>query len=222
MINALEVNTEALNSLEFLLVKDGKIIPVPANELKRFSQNNISVFCLKHGIYQLPTTELIEWLQKETHEQRKVENNVIEIGSGNGCIGRNIPVPMFDNHLQNTPEIKAIYEKFKQPTITYGKDVKNMTANEAIDKFLPHTVIGCWVTQYGAHHSVVDSNPFGVKELDFQGKIKRYIVVGNENVHSKKLILDKVPYTIFKPSWLVTRSMQPEANVIYDFDFSKT
>jgi hypothetical protein len=214
MVNALQINKEKIAELEEILIKNNQIIPVSSSILLKFEQNDISTFCWKHGIYQLPTTELIEWLQEQTMAQ-----NAIEIGSGNGCIGRNIPVPMYDNHIQERLDIKLMYASMNQPTIKYGKDVQNMAANDAVNSLRPHTVIGCWVTQYGADASIVDSNPFGVKEFDFVGKIKRYIVVGNENVHGKKLIRNSIPHKIIKPNWLVSRSMQPQANCIYDFKF---
>lgn len=219
MINAIKIEESAIKELENLLIDEqGRIKPISAKELKKFSQDDISGFCHRHAIYQLPILELLDWLREQTNDERAIQGNVIEIGSGNGCIGRNIPALMFDNFMQQEPAVKEYYELLKQPVITYGSDVRRMTANDAIDAFKPAVVIGCWVTQKW-YPGCKDGNVLGVNEMDFKGKVKKYIVVGNEMVHGKKKILEHIPYKTYKFDWLLSRSVYPQKNIIYEFNF---
>jgi hypothetical protein len=216
------VNPDAVAELRELLIDDkGLIRPVDANLLKKFNQVDISTFCLIHGIYQVPTTQLIEWLREEIKIAGQLLD-VIEIGAGNGCIGRNIPVIMTDSYIQENPMVKEMYATMGQPVVTYSTDVLKIDGNKAVAAFSPSIVIGCWITQFGSTANITDSNPFGVDEIEFQGCINRYIMVGNELTHGQKRIIKEIPHRVLKFDWLYSRSLDFERNVIYDFDFSKT
>ena len=78
-----------IKPLEDLMLRDGKIIAVPFNSLNKFPQEQISLFCHKHALYQIPTTELIDFIKNEIGCAQ-----VIEIGSGNGCMGRSLGIKM--------------------------------------------------------------------------------------------------------------------------------
>ena len=174
----------------------------------------MSLVCHKHGIYQLPTWELIKFLKDQIGE-----GPAIEIGSGNGCIGRLLGIPTTDNKMQELPEIKALYEIMKQPTVTYGKDVEHLDGLEAIRKYKPKVVLGCWVTQKWKE-GMADGNALGVDEaLIFEEEsVEKYIFVGNEKTHASKEILDMFPVRKFKHKTLLSRSMDREKNIIYIFN----
>lgn len=115
--------------MDSLLIKENKIIPIPYSEIKKFPQNEISSFCVRNALYQLPITELIDFLKSEISS-----GLTIEIGAGNGCFGRALGIKMADNFMQTFPDVKALYESMMQPTINYGEDVENISGNDAVRK----------------------------------------------------------------------------------------
>jgi hypothetical protein len=209
-INALP-NTD-ITELEKILVTNGKINNLPFDTLNAFTQEQLSVFCHKYAIYQLPTQELIQFISKQIDGQP-----ALEIGSGNGCIGRSLGIRMADNKMQNLPEIKFHYDMLRQPTITYGEDVEELDGIEAIKKYRPKVVVACWVTQKWKE-GMEDGNMLGVEEeLIFENGVEKYIHVGNEKTHASKVILDKFPVRKFKHKTILSRSMAREQNIIYIF-----
>lgn len=199
-----------------------QIRPVPFKEISSFSQNDITVFCFAMGIYQLPTTELIDWLREEMGDPA----TVIEVGAGNGCIGRALGIKMYDNMHQDTEEMEMLYALQGQPTVSYGKDVIKMNGNKAVSGFRPKTVISCWVTQKfqqgdDTRKVKIGSSMYGVNELDYIGKIDKYIHCGNWNVHHDKRILSKVFFREYKFPWLISRSQSRDKNCIHVFKFTR-
>ena len=201
-----------IKELETLLIRDGKINCLPYSKLSNFSQEQITNFCHKHAIYQLPTQELIDFINKHIGGLP-----AIEIGSGNGCIGRALGIKMTDNKMQNLPEIKLHYAMFQQPTITYGEDVEEIDGIEAVKKYHPKVVVACWVTQK-YREGEPDGNYLGVdEELLFEYGVEKYILVGNEKTHASKRILDIFPVRKFKHNTIISRSMDKDKNIVYIF-----
>jgi hypothetical protein len=188
---------------KLLLDPDGLIITAPYEVIMSFGRDTILYFCLVHGIYCLPTSELIEFLASQ------IVGNAIEIGCGNGAIGRLLHIPITDSCLQERPEMKMYYNSLDQPVIQYPKDVIRLSADFAVSKFKPDTVIAAYVTHKwdGKTGSV-----FGVVEGKIVSAGTRYIFVGNDNIHSEKPILKHAHQTLRFP-WLITRS-EPEKNFI--------
>ena len=199
-----------ISELESLLIRDGKIEAAPYSELNRFSQNELSLFCHKHGVYQLPTNELIDFIRKEIGERGS-----IEIGSGNGCIGRSLGIRMTDNKMQDLPHIKRYYEAMRQPTIRYGEDVEHLDAIGAVKKYRPEVVIGCWVTHL-FKEGMETGNAMGIEEeMLFELGVKKYIHIGNELTHRHKPILAIYDCKRIQNEWLLSRSASRENNIIY-------
>ena len=201
-----------ISELESILLTDGKINNLPFEVLNRFSQDQLSLFCHKHAIYQLPTQELIKFLKDQIAGEP-----AIEIGSGNGCIGRFLDIPRTDNKMQELPEIKTYYSLMRQPVITYGNDVELIDGIEAIKKYKPKVVIACWVTQKWKE-GMTEGNALGVDEtLIFDESVEKYIFVGNEKTHGSKEILGMFPVKKFKHKTILSRSMERDKNIIYIF-----
>jgi len=202
-----------LSGIENLLIKDGKYIPVPSSSLNQFSIEQIMIFAHKHALYQFPTLELIEWLKLFIGN-----SNAIEIGAGNGCIGRSLEIPLTDNRMQEWDSIKLYYNAIHQPTITYGSDVETLPALEAIQKYTPDIVVACWVTQLKKPYTK-NGNMHGIDELKLLEMVDTYILVGNHNIHSGKEIFTNVPTShtlrIYEFDWLVSRQSEQEKNRIY-------
>lgn len=201
-----------ISYLEKILLHKGAMVPVPFDAIKDVPQNDISLFCHKHAIYQVVTTELVALLKQEINGY-----SAIEIGAGNGCLGRALKIPITDNCMQEWKEIQILYESLKQPVIKYPKDIIRLDAHKAIAQYKPEIIVGAWVTQkYKAGFS--DGNLHGIEEDLFKGKANKYLFVGNEHTHGTKEILRKFSYRKFKFDWLVSRSMQKDKNVIYIFN----
>lgn len=207
-----------LTELEKLVIKNDLIIPVSYKELKQFTQEQISMFCHVHAIYQFPTTELIEFLKQEIPD---LESS-IEIGAGNGHIGRNVGIKMFDSKLQDEPLMKVHYGSLKIPTIKYGKDIIKMDGIAAVMAYKPKTVLGCWITgKIPGGVSISDIE--GIDEVRmFKHGVTKYVHVGNLNTHRlKPTILEflgaKLNFKQIQAPWLITRSMSYKQNIIQIF-----
>lgn len=197
---------------EMLLDKDGNLKVLPYSELENVDQEHISVFCVKHGFYSLPTRELIDFLETEITGKK---DKTIEICSGNGVISRELGIVGVDNFMQEAEDIKAIYEAGKQKTVTYGKHVMKFEATEGVKRYKPEIVVGAFCThRYIPTEHWRGGNMFGVNEKQILSKVKKYIHIGNRKVHDKKPIL-KLPHREIKEPWILSRSQHKNDNVIW-------
>ena len=179
-------------------------------DLKEIPQMDIIQFCHENGFYCFPNKELIDFLRNEIVN----ENRVIEIGSGNGVIAKALNIKATDSKLQEIPEIKKWYNDNDQPIIKYGKNVEKIDALKAISTFGSRYVIGSWIThKYKQTKPLNEGNEFGVDEHKILNRVKKYIFVGNEEVHKLKLILD-IPHKTIKEKWIMSRSWY-DKNIIW-------
>lgn len=204
---------EDITSLENILLDNyGQLRVVPYQNIQNFSQNQVSLFCLKHAVYQIITQELVDFLKKEIKGFLS-----IEIGSGNGCLAKALGIPATDNFLQERKEIKRIYHNAGQPTIRYGSEVKKQDALTAIKLHKANCAVGSWVT-HKYKPRLQDGNKFGVDEMILAKKLEKYIFIGNSETHKNKELLRFCSPAAIKREWLVSRSMRRENNVIWIFD----
>lgn len=210
------VQVEDISALESVLLgADGLMQPAAYDELRSFSQNQISYFCWKYGVYQIITTELVDFVRE------KIEGlNAIEIGAGNGCLGRALGIPMTDSHQQARPDMQAYYKKLNQPVTKYPGDVVKAEAIWAIKSSGANCAVGSWVTQK-YKPGMVDGNQWGVDGAILAARLKRYVFIGNEIRHSGQDVLRYCPPDVYKFDWLISRSPYRFANVIWIFDFMK-
>lgn len=210
------IYTLANNDISYLenilLDENGELKILSYEQLKNIPQSDISIFCVRHGFYQIPTTELIEFLITEIDGKT---NKTIEVGSGNGVLAKELGIVATDNYQQTMKKYREIYELSGQAIVKYGKNVEKFSAKEATKKFKPHNVIACWVThKYNPLEHWRGGNEIGVDEVDLLRRIKKYIFIGNENTHKQKKILD-IPHRTIKADWLVSRSITKEQNMIW-------
>lgn len=200
------LENQNIEKIEAALLKNGQLQIYPAEFYERFTFNELKVFCFIYGIYQIPTLELIEFLKKE------IVGTAIEIGSGNGVLGRWLGIPATDSRMQEFPDVKPVYDLMKQPTVQYGDNIIKLEALEAVNQFNPDTVIGSWITQYDPTSKI--GNPYGVRENEILKKVDKYIMIGNVNTHYNKDIMFKPHRKLFFP-WLISRAANQRLNVIY-------
>lgn len=204
------LNNQDISELNQKFLIDGQLQVPAASEYMLFSQEQLSIFCVNNAIYGLPTLELVQWLRQMIGERK-----TIEIGAGNGALGRALGIPMSDSFLQDQPSVKSYYESLRQPTISYGKDVERLDYKAAIQKYKPEVVIGSWVTQLWRNHSD-DGNAsmHGLDEDWILEKVPCYVHIGNSKTHGRKRIL-KAPHSQYKFNWLFSRSLSQKECVIY-------
>jgi hypothetical protein len=203
------LSNQDISGLEKLLKCDDDFKPCYAEELKAFNQSQISQFCLKYGLYQIATHELIEYLRALIAGQ-----DTIEIGAGAGQIGKYLNIPMTDNKHQEWPYTIARYKIMGQPLITYHKEIIEIDGNEAVWKFKPSVVIGAWITA-PLDYKNQPMNIYGVTEEPVVDAVKYYIHIGNSKTHFNKRILHYYDHYNISAPWLYTRSLLHDLNRIW-------
>ena len=158
---------------------------LPAQEYKKLGNNGLPLFMISTCTYVLPTEELIDTLD----DIIEPESNAIEICCGNGVIGRELNMPLTDSMIQQLdPEIKKEYLRNGNPPITYPKDVEQLEALEAVEKYKPDTVLAC----FGTHKwepGMKTGFQYGVDYKKLREKVNRIILVGNDRVHGENPIM---------------------------------
>ena len=193
---------------EAVLTKDGRIRVLPAATWLSFSWDEVRLFMHEYPIYVLPTEELISDLRALISPYKRT----IEIGAGTGNVGRALGVRMTDSHLQERPDIKLHYAMAGQPTITYPNDVIKCDALSAVRLLKPDCVFGCYVTHYSEEGA---GSSWGVKFDKILPKVRRLILVGNDQTHGANPIMKIMHKEFNNPGKIITRSGAGPDNTIY-------
>lgn len=173
---------------ELLLDEEGRVKVLHAEALKKIDKRQLRLWCHLRAVYLVPSKELVDiikgWVGKDF--------DAIEIGAGNGCLGRALGIPMYDNFMQrDNPEVVAYYNATGQPTINYGSDVQKADANDIVKELGPVDVVGAWITHaYKPDEHWRGGNMFGVNESELIQYAHRYVMIGDEKVHQKKSLLN--------------------------------
>ena len=209
MMQAAIIENRDVSYLDAILLKDDLPIPVHYDDIKAIPHEDIRLWCLKNAVYQVPTIELIEWIRE------KIDGRfAIEIGSGKNGIGKALGILSTDSWLQTDVAIQTLYAAVGQPTVVPPDYVEKIDAIEAVNKYRPQVVLGCFIT-HKWEEGDTEGNMFGVAEEEII-KQATYINVGNRITHRGKHIL-KVPHQEFQFPWLVSRSMDQSQNVIWEW-----
>lgn len=197
--------------LEALLYDENRQLRVlPYADLADVPQEHLSQFCAQQGVYCIPTLELVDFLRAEIAGEK-----AIEIGAGNGALGTALGIPITDSRMQEEPQMRRIYADLQQATVRYGPNVQRYDAADAIRRFKPHTVIAAWVThQFDSHEAWRKGSIFGVDEGALLRRVRRYIFIGNEEVHGPKPVLER-PHRTVHAEWLLSRAMNGTPNAIW-------
>ena len=216
-VSILNADPEALAQLFERATESGELRVMNSQFYREFPQEQLSAFAHQLGAYCLPTNGLIDLLDKLILEASP-SRSAIEIGAGNGIIGRALGIPCTDNRMQERMDIKALYKASGQPVVRYGDHVQKLNAREAVLHCKPEVVVAAWVTHiYNPAEHWRGGNAFGVDEAAMLKKIKRYIFVGHRSPHQFKPLLDLEPREIVDPC-LFSRSMDASGNVIWVWD----
>ena len=201
---------------------DGRLKVLPAAELAKVPIDLIQWYCVTHGVYGVPTVELIEQLRPLLPPE-----DSIEIGAGNGVFGRALGLRMTDSFQQVSVEGRAadMLRQAKQMPVQYGDDVEKLDALAAIKAYKPKHVFGSWVThKYRPERHELGGNEEGIDDLAVCRKVETYIVYGNDKVHFAKVKLleearqaKKIKFDfkkLYGPGVYFSRGFTPEANCL--------
>lgn len=184
---------------------DGQLQVMPAAFYAEQAPNDLALWCFARGFYCLPTVELVEQVRELIDT-----DDAVEIGSGNGVLGRALGIPRTDSRMQERVDVATVYADAGQPTVEYGADVEKLTALEAVEKYRPRVVVAAWVThRYKRERHALGGNMNGVDEGKLLEKpfVRRYVFVGHERVHANKPILARRHETFHMPGRLYSRTL---------------
>lgn len=169
----------------------------------------LSIWAKARGIHTIVTTELLQFLKAEIGEQ-----TAIEIGAGRGIVGKELGIPQTDSHLiDSNPEVRVYYSLMNECVTPLPSHVLKFEANAAVDHFKPDVVVGCWITEF-SNVPQPNTSGYGVDEARLFSKVKKYIVVGNQQTHGQKTLL-KRKHRAYHFPWIVSRSIYPNEEMIY-------
>jgi hypothetical protein len=194
------------------LREDGLLALLSAADYDTIPHPNLRAWCHLHARYGLPTKELVEWLRKGIGDRK-----AIEIGAGAGDLAHHLGIPATDNRMQEWPHIKEWYTLKLQPTIAYPDWVEALDAVDAVEKYQPQVVIASWVTEWVDPNlpcPASGGNMFGVHEDQVLDTGVTYILVGNQEVHGSKQIMERPHYELTLP-FLRSRAIDPSLNRVY-------
>lgn len=198
---------EDISYLNNILIKNGHIKIVDYSVYKKIPSSHIKQFCVAKGLYQLPTTELVNWVSEKIGDRK-----AIELASGNGVFAKALNITATDSRMQELPEVKFQYLMMQQPIVKYGKNIKKYEAKKAIKKYKPKVAVACWLTQILRSNSEQGSF-YGADEEWIINNVDCYIHIGNRQPHQKRIL--KEPHEEYQFPWLVSRASHPEDNIIY-------
>jgi hypothetical protein len=180
-----------------------------AKEWLKYPFEVVRLLLHETGTYVIPTEELIDYLDKLIGNKP-----TIEICAGNGFIGRELNITMTDSYQQvDDADTVAYYKAMGQPTIKYPHDVLKYEALKAVQKFKPHTVLGCYAT-HKWRYDTMDGNYAGVDFGKLYSKVHRLILVGNLITHKNNPLM-KYEHQEIELDGLLTRAADSETNRIF-------
>lgn len=192
---------ESLDSLDRILLDERGLLKVVSSEVyDSLDWTTLRCWCHLRAIYGLPTTELVAYLHDLIGGRK-----AIEIGSGNGALGRALGIPMTDNLCQTWPDVRAYYTLLGQPLISYPDDVEEREAFAAVAHYRPQVVIGSWVTQKS--DGPQPGSMYGVDEESLLKQVETYVVFGSMRNHGGGMkTINRFRHRIIQEPWMRSRA----------------
>lgn len=167
------------------------------------------------GLYCLPTRELCEALEEMLRALGIRPDDALEVGAGHGAIARELGIRATDSFVQRDDfQVRRHYERLGQALPPYGDDVEKLEASEAVVRYQPRLVLGCWVThrwQEGDEQGFI----FGVDE-DAIVDERHYLCVGHDRVHVHKRVRRR-GHVVHRVAGLVSRDLDDRGDAVWLF-----
>lgn len=198
------LETRGARDLAFdLLDSNGNLKIVPASYYEKTTQTERSLFCVRYGFYNLPTTEQVEFLRDLIGISR-----AIEIGSGNGSLAAALGIRATDNYMQERSDARQIVSQLGQAPVRYGANVERIDGEAAAAKYSPHTILACWLThRYQPSQHARGGNMLAPHEKRLLKYCKRFVHIGNDHTHRFHPLLGLKHERIEAP-WLYSRAVE--------------
>lgn len=190
-----------------LLDEAGRLQVNPSTTYAAIPWDHLRLWTHQNAFYGLPTPELIECIREVI-----AGRSAIEVGAGNGCLGRALGIPLTDSKIQDRPEVAAYYHSIQQPTISYPSDVERLTAKAAVKKHRPKVIVGSWLTQFSDGSR--PGSMFGIDEQWLLRRVKTYVMFGSIHIHQHKAIWP--PTRIIQEPWMFSRAQDDSALFIWE------
>ena len=220
----IQLNTGAILDMYHELVKNEEIQILPAATWLKYGKNNLAMFMNMFNIWVAPTLELIDILDDEIGDM-----SCIEICAGLGAIGRELGITTTDSHLHSTEEFKNTFGKMRGIAIDmkYPSDVEKLEASEAVDKYKPECVLGCYAvpkwtekkaTEYFLkYRKELKGSVVGVDYDYILPKVKKLILVGHDGLYSQHTFFNRKHRAVISKN-IVTRHTVEGNSAIYIFN----
>ncbi len=191
-------DTSHLDAL--LLDEQGRLKVVPAEVYAGIDWTDLRLWCHHHAIYGLPTTELVEYLKKFIGDRK-----AIEVGAGNGALGRALSIHSTDSFIQLQPNVRNLYRLQGQPIVQYGTDVERIEAKAAVTAHSPQVVIGSWVTQFS--DGTRPGSMYGLDEENILNRTEAYVVFGSKASHGGNMkLINQKDHRVIQEPWMWSRA----------------
>jgi hypothetical protein len=202
------IEKASMAPVEQMIGPAGSIMPVPAAHLQSLPPACVQTYCHYHGVYQIPTLELMLWLARYA-----VGPNSLEICAGHGDIGRILGIRSTDSYMHLFPKVRRSYEAMGQPITHPPKRVEKFEALEAVRKYNPEVVVASWASEFGGYIEGRHTSPFGIHEREIwdHPSVQTYVVIGNWACHNERLP-GVTPHETIEGQWLVSRAVDQKAN----------
>lgn len=203
----IRVTPESIEGFAEISSKINIFLPIPDNIIKNYPLESWIIFLGHNGVYQLPTEGLISFLGHLIKGKK-----AIEICCGMGLVANALGIPATDRMLsQGTGNENAdiMLKKDEQIYARYPyqflDNVENLTSYQAVIKYRPDIVIGCWVTPKAKGRKL--GSAYGTDEEKLLQQVKTYIHCGSSvnPIHSHKEIRKYRHWTI-EADWLLDRA----------------
>lgn len=208
--NMIELTRVPIDHIINEVFPDKKLLTMPYDYWRQYDHNTRLNVMLAIGCYSLPTDELMDWFEDNCNL-----DDTIEIGCGNGFIGRELGIPFTDSKQQESAATLQHLANLKQPPVYYPDDVEKLNYTQAINKYKPKTVIGSFIThKWSPDRQELGGNVDGVDGNILISKIKKYILLGNLSTHKNNPLLKK-KHKEYHFEWLITRGGNPALDRLF-------
>lgn len=201
VLSVTKEQAEALDSV--LLDENQRVKLLPATEYAKLDRDVLRAWCGIRARYVLPTTELVEWLKQEIGSK-----TALEIGAGQGDLGRLLGIPMTDSYQQVNDPATVAYFKLLSPMGTMPThpppDVAMEDGEQAVRQRKPQVVIAAYVTE--KHVRGRDRGNYkGIRYDHIIERCEKFILIGSLPIHGKNCA-SKLKHQELHFPWLVTRT----------------